>query len=274
MPSYVDDVIEGTYVSATSFKNTSDTAVTGESGKIYVDTTSGKTYRWSGSAFVVISETLALGETSSTAYRGDRGKVAYDHSQTTGNPHGTTAEQVGALPITGGTISGDLGVNGKLVQGTPNADASIASMNRLASDLFIEGNGSAPNNPQVAGFYLGKSATDGNRHLDIVSGDTYSYIDFNKADKKSDYDVRLLVNVANGDTQFMWGTDGALTQKLFNVVGGTLMQNGTPVALVSDVTALETRLSTLENSVVSVLSGTAEPTANIGEDGDIYLVTG
>jgi adhesin HecA-like repeat protein len=39
---------------------------------------------------------LALGETSSTAYRGDRGKTAYDHSQATGNPHGTTAAQVGA----------------------------------------------------------------------------------------------------------------------------------------------------------------------------------
>ena len=38
---------------------------------------------------------LTLGETSSTAYRGDRGKVAYDHSQTTGNPHGTTKSDVG-----------------------------------------------------------------------------------------------------------------------------------------------------------------------------------
>ena len=38
---------------------------------------------------------LALGETSSTAYRGDRGKIAYDHSQTTGNPHGTTKNDIG-----------------------------------------------------------------------------------------------------------------------------------------------------------------------------------
>lgn len=37
---------------------------------------------------------VSLGETSTTAYRGDRGKTAYDHSQTTGNPHGTTAAQV------------------------------------------------------------------------------------------------------------------------------------------------------------------------------------
>ena len=38
---------------------------------------------------------LNLGETSSTAYRGDRGKIAYDHSQTTGNPHGTTKNEIG-----------------------------------------------------------------------------------------------------------------------------------------------------------------------------------
>jgi len=39
---------------------------------------------------------LALGETSTTAYRGDRGKTAYDHSQiTTGNPHGTTKTDLG-----------------------------------------------------------------------------------------------------------------------------------------------------------------------------------
>ena len=38
---------------------------------------------------------LTLGETSSTAYRGDRGKTAYDHSQSTGNPHSTTAADVG-----------------------------------------------------------------------------------------------------------------------------------------------------------------------------------
>lgn len=39
---------------------------------------------------------LQLGETSTTAYRGDKGKTAYDHSQTTGNPHGTTYSDVGA----------------------------------------------------------------------------------------------------------------------------------------------------------------------------------
>lgn len=39
---------------------------------------------------------LQLGETSTTAYRGDLGKIAYNHSQITkGNPHGTTADMLG-----------------------------------------------------------------------------------------------------------------------------------------------------------------------------------
>lgn len=53
---------------------------------------------------------LALGETSTTAYRGDRGKAAYDHSQVTGNPHGTTKEDLGVVtyhPITLGIDNGD-----------------------------------------------------------------------------------------------------------------------------------------------------------------------
>ena len=88
LPSYVDDVIEGTYINTTTFNDLASTpaAVTGEAGKIYVDTTSNKTYRWSGTIFATISETIALGETSSTAYRGDRGKIAYDHSLTTHAP--------------------------------------------------------------------------------------------------------------------------------------------------------------------------------------------
>jgi len=43
-----------------------------------------------------ISSALALGESSSTAYRGDRGKIAYDHSQlTSGNPHNVSKTDVG-----------------------------------------------------------------------------------------------------------------------------------------------------------------------------------
>ena len=88
LPSYVDDVLE--YSAKANFPTT------GESGKIYVDLATNLTYRWSGSAYVEISPSLALGETSSTAYRGDRGKTAYDHSQvTSGNPHKVSKSDVG-----------------------------------------------------------------------------------------------------------------------------------------------------------------------------------
>jgi hypothetical protein len=87
LPSYVDDVLE--YANLAAFPGT------GESGKIYVALDTNKVYRWSGSTYIEISSSLALGETSSTAYRGDRGKTAYDHSQTTGNPHGVTKSDVG-----------------------------------------------------------------------------------------------------------------------------------------------------------------------------------
>jgi len=39
---------------------------------------------------------LTLGETHDTAYYGDKGQTAYSHSITTGNPHNTTYEEVGA----------------------------------------------------------------------------------------------------------------------------------------------------------------------------------
>jgi len=87
LPSYVDDVLE--YANLAAFP------ATGTAGKIYVAIDSNLTYRWSGSAYAVLDPSLALGETSSTAYRGDRGKTAYDHSQSTGNPHGTTKSDIG-----------------------------------------------------------------------------------------------------------------------------------------------------------------------------------
>lgn len=67
LPSYVDDVIEAASLSA--FPSA------GEAGKIYVATNTNLTYRWSGSSYVEISPSLALGETSSTAYAGDKGKA-------------------------------------------------------------------------------------------------------------------------------------------------------------------------------------------------------
>lgn len=75
LPSFVDDVIEGYLYNGKFYKESAHTtAITGEGGKIYVDLGNKKTYRWSGSAFVEISASIAIGETTGTAFDGKRGK--------------------------------------------------------------------------------------------------------------------------------------------------------------------------------------------------------
>lgn len=97
LPSYVDDVIEGTISEdLSSFTVTGDDSpCVPEAGKIYIDITHNITYRWGGSVYAPVGSDLALGETSTTAYRGDRGKLAYDHISLKSNPHGVTKDQVG-----------------------------------------------------------------------------------------------------------------------------------------------------------------------------------
>ena len=87
LPSFVDDVL--------SFPDLISFPSLGEDGKIYIAEDVNKTYRWDGSSYVEIGGGgVALGETSSTAYRGDNGKIAYDHSLSQGNPHNTTTSDI------------------------------------------------------------------------------------------------------------------------------------------------------------------------------------
>lgn len=88
LPSYVDDVLE--YNAKTNFPTS------GESGKIYIDKATNITYRWGGSDYVAIGSDLALGETSSTAYAGDKGKANADAISThtsNGDIHVTTTNK-------------------------------------------------------------------------------------------------------------------------------------------------------------------------------------
>ena len=125
LPSYVDDVIEGYYYNGKFYEESSHTTeIPAEAGKIYTDLSTNKTYRWGGTAYTEISASLALGETSSTAYRGDRGKIAYDHSQlTSGNPHNVTKSDVG------------LGN----ADNTADADKNVLSATKLTTPANIDG---------------------------------------------------------------------------------------------------------------------------------------
>jgi len=126
LPSYVDDTIEVN--SYTDLEN-----ITGEAGKIYVTLDTNLTYRWTGTTFVEISKSLALGETENTAYRGDRGKTAYEHSQTTGNPHNTTKADIG-LSNVDNTSDLDKPIS-NATQAALNLKASQKSLNELEAKI-------------------------------------------------------------------------------------------------------------------------------------------
>ena len=72
LPSYVDNVLE--------FDTKAEFPTEGLAGRIYIDKTDNKSYRWSGTEYVEISPSLTLGTLSSTAFRGDYGDVAYQHA--------------------------------------------------------------------------------------------------------------------------------------------------------------------------------------------------
>lgn len=172
LPSYVDDVLE--YSAKSNFPST------GESGKIYVDTATNLTYRWSGSTYVEISQSLALGETSSTAYRGDRGKIAYDHSQTTHAPTNAEVNQnafsnvkVGSTTVSADSKTDTLElVAGTNVTLTPDATSDKVTITTndtkntagsidTSSKIFLVGATSQAANPQTYSHDTAYVGSDG-----------------------------------------------------------------------------------------------------------------
>lgn len=74
LPEFVDAILE--------YDSIVDFPATGQTGRIYVDKATNKAYRWSGTQYSEISPTIALGTTSDTAFRGDKGLEAYTHAVT------------------------------------------------------------------------------------------------------------------------------------------------------------------------------------------------
>lgn len=206
LPSYVDDVLE--YSAKSNFPST------GESGKIYVDTATNLTYRWSGSAYVEISQSLALGETSSTAYRGDRGKIAYDHSQTSHAPTNAEVNQnafsnvkVGSTTVSADSKTDTLelvaGTNVTLTPDATNDKVTIttndtkntAGSTDTSSKIFLIGATSQAANPQTYSHDTAYVDTDGclysNNTKVSVEGHTHNYAGSSSAGGSATIAVKL-----------------------------------------------------------------------------------
>ena len=173
LPSYVDDVIEG-YYSGGKFYTSKDSSgnysgvITGETGKIYVNLNDSKTYRWSGTAYAVISETLALGETSSTAYPGNKG--AANASDIAKIKDGTTVvpKAASAANVNGHTVETNVPAGAKFTDTTysdmKGATGSAAGTHGLvpapaagANTKFLRGDGTWQNTPNTDTHYSAKN---------------------------------------------------------------------------------------------------------------------
>ena len=207
LPSYVDDVLE--YSAKSSFP------ATGEAGKIYVDLATNLTYRWSGSAYTEISPSLALGETSSTAYRGDRGKTAYDHSQVKdgSNPHGTTFANIASKPT---TISGYGITDAKIASGvitlgsntiTPLTSSSSLNAAKLTGTASVNTTGNAATATTANSL---KDVTATAAELNILDGATLTTAELNYVDGvTSNIQTQLNNKAASSHTHNYAGSDTA-----------------------------------------------------------------
>lgn len=184
LPSYVDDVIEAD--SSTGFPQQ------GESGKIYVDKSDNNTYRWSGSGYIEISPSLALGETSSTAYRGDRGKIAYDHSQAAHAPSNAQPNQNAFSNVTAGGVTASAGtttdtlnlvngnnitmsVSGKNITINAVDTKNTAGSTNSTDKIFLIGATSQEVNPQTysnVNTYIDASGNLFNNGYGVLTTDT------------------------------------------------------------------------------------------------------
>ena len=176
LPSFVDDVLE--------FASQSNFPATGESGKIYIAIDTEKTYRWSGSTYSVISETIALGETSTTAYAGDKGKTAYTHSQSTHAPSDATKNDTDAnlkkrANHTGTQLANTISDFANTVRGTVLTGLSTATSTVIsASDTLLVALGklqgqiglkASTASPTLTGVPKSTTATKGNNTTQIAT---------------------------------------------------------------------------------------------------------
>lgn len=117
LPSYVDDTVEGYYYEGVFYEDSSHTtSITGESGKIYIDLTANKSYRWTGTVYVRIDECPAFGETQGTIYEGNKGKA--------------NADAIGTLSSLTTTVKTDL------VSAINEINATIGNINAVLEEVL------------------------------------------------------------------------------------------------------------------------------------------
>lgn len=236
LPSFVDDVIE-----AANFAALPGTGVT---GKIYVTLDNNLTYRWSGSVYVEISASLALGSTSSTAQRGDQGATAYTHSQlTSGNPHAVTKTDVGLANVDNTSNATERAATATLTNKTLTSPVVNTPTGIVKGDVGL---GNVTN------------TSDANKPVSTAQAAADAVVQ--AASQPLDSDLTTIAGLTAATDSIMQAKAGAwsartLAQLLTDLNLGAVYQ-----ALDSDLTTLAGLTATTGNFIVSVASAWASQT--------------
>lgn len=178
--------IAGIVLSSSEYANLAAFPGTGDLSVFYVALDTAKGYRWTGTIYLQTDATIAIGETITSAYRGDRGKIAYDHSVLiTGNPHSVTkgdlslgnvdntSDSTKQATILAAATKTDVGLGN--VDNTSDVSKPISSATQTALDLKVDDTQVLTNVPVGALF------TDTNTTYSVGNGGL-TEINFTTAD--------------------------------------------------------------------------------------------
>ena len=209
LPSYVDDVVEGA--------TTEDFPETGEAGKIYVATSTNKTYRWGGSSYVEISASLALGTTSSTAFRGDYGNTAYTHATAKGSAFSSglykiTTNSQGHVTAATAVTKNDITALGIPAQDT-NTNTTY-ELTKSGSTITLEGSDGSSTSVTDSNTVYTHPTTSGNKHIPAggSSGQILRWSADGTAAWGADNNTNTTYTLSkSGSTITLTGSDGSKT---------------------------------------------------------------
>lgn len=231
IPGSVDEIIEGYYYNGKFYEEQSHTTeITAESSKIYVDLPTNKTYRWGGSEYVVISDSIALGETTGTAYEGSKGKALADKLETykvktiSVNGTATTPDANGNVDLATGGGSGGTSDYSAL-ENKPSINNVTLSGNKTSADLGLvsaeSGKGLSANDYTTAEkTKLGNIATGA--QVNVLEGVTVNGTDASVSNKKVSVTVpdSLAIVTQNNEKKLQMKADSTVVGEVTLPSGG------------------------------------------------------
>ena len=249
LPSYVDDVIEGYYYNNKFWTTSAHTIeIAGEAGKIYVDLTTNKTYRYSGTAFVEVSQGSI---------------VSVSRDLTTGTKIATiTVDGTGSdiyaptPPTVPSTIVSDVWYNGtsKSIRATKNGAAyDVVTVATLKTDLEVPTKVSDLTND--SGFITGISSSDVTTAL--------GYTPYNSTNPNG-----YISGISSSDVTTALGYTPYNSTNPNGYVNATGAANAAPVQSVNGQTGAVTITDSDEKLKTSAVSGTSPYYLIFGSDSD------